>query len=193
VAAASLVVVLAVLYGRWRRRRRVASASREEDLAWDELLEVLRKRGAQRAGGGDVPDDDVPPEELLKELLAGLPSRSRLRPDHSALEQKFGVGGTERRGGARRWGNPTDVYLNSPFWPGAVHGLVINRSTGGLAVFVDKEALPGSKLRVRSAEAPLNVPTVELEVHHCRQVGKGFLIGCQFCGEVPWHARVWFG
>ena len=37
------------------------------------------------------------------------------------------------------------------------------------------------------------VQAVRAEVRHCRKVGKGFLLGCQFSDDVPWNARVWFG
>jgi hypothetical protein len=103
------------------------------------------------------------------------------------------VGGTERRAGHRRWGNPTEVHLFSPLWAGHVHGLVVNRSTGGLGIFLDKEVPPGTPLQARAAEAPSYVPAVQAEVRHCRKVGKGFFLGCQFSEDVPWNARVWFG
>jgi PilZ domain-containing protein len=193
IAAAALVVMLAILYGRWRRRRRLMYASTEEDLPWDELLELLRKRSSERAAAGLTDDDDLPPEALLQELLSGRPFRPRPKPQAGPEEVQFGAGAAERRAGRRRWGNPTEVYLTSQFWPASVHGLVINRSTGGLAVFVDQEAPEGSNLKIRSVEAPKYVPTVEIEVRYCRKVGKNYLLGCQFCGEIPWNARVWFG
>jgi hypothetical protein len=74
-----------------------------------------------------------------------------------------------------------------------VHGLVINRSTGGLAILLQQEVPAGTSVEVRSVEAPRSVPFIKLEVSHCLKAGGLFLIGCQFCEEVPWHVRVWFG
>jgi hypothetical protein len=103
------------------------------------------------------------------------------------------AGGNERRTGGRRWGNPTDVRLRSPLWEGQQHGLVVNRSTGGLGIFADREIPLGTLVQVRAVEAPFYVNPAQAEVRHCRKVGKGFFLGCQFCGDVPWNTRVWFG
>jgi hypothetical protein len=103
------------------------------------------------------------------------------------------VGGEERRNGGRRWGNPTDIYLLSPLWSGRLHGLVVNRSTGGLGIYFDEEVPPNTRLRVRAMEAPPHVPVVRAEVRYCLKAGKGFLLGCQFSEDVPWNVRVWFG
>jgi hypothetical protein len=194
VVVAALVVALAVLVGRWRRRKRLGEGSKEEDLPWEDLLELLRRRSQARKEAGLPPDDDVPPEELLKELLAGLPARAPRAPAGTPEGvQYLSEGGVERRAGRRRWGNPTEVSVTSPRWPGALHGLVINRSTGGLAVFLDGELPAGTPIKVRPVEAPGSVPGTEAEVRYCRKVGKHFLIGCEFSGEVPWNVRVWFG
>jgi len=190
VAVAALVVVLVVLVGRWRRRR--AGGSEEEDLSWADLLALVRRRRREREEAGLPPDDDLPPDEWLRGLLGRLPALEGGAP--AAGEFEFLTrGGVERRRARRHWGNPTEVYLTSPLWADRVHGLVVNRSTGGLAILLDKEAPAGASLGVRSAEAPGSVPTVEVEVRHCRKAGKNFLIGCQFRDEVPWKARVWLG
>jgi hypothetical protein len=74
-----------------------------------------------------------------------------------------------------------------------VHGLVINRSTGCLAILLQAEVPAGTSIQVHPVEAPRSVPAVNLEVRHCRKAGRLFLIGCEFCEEVPWNVRVWFG
>src|SRR5437016_2250995 len=43
-AVTSLVVAGGVVYGRWRGGRRLNDASREEDLAWADLLGLLQQR-----------------------------------------------------------------------------------------------------------------------------------------------------
>jgi hypothetical protein len=71
--------------------------------------------------------------------------------------------------------------------------VVINRSAGGLAIFVDKEVEPTTILAVRPVDAPSYVPSVNIEVKHCRKVRRKFLIGCQFSTEIPWNVLAWFG
>jgi hypothetical protein len=72
-------------------------------------------------------------------------------------------------------------------------GMVINRSEGGLAIFVDQEVEPTKILMVRPLEAPDYVPTVQIEVKHCRKFRGKALLGCQFITEVPWNVLAWFG
>jgi hypothetical protein len=193
VAVTALVIGFVVVYGRWRRRR--GAASTEDDLPWEELLELMRARKQKRVAAGLPPEEDLEPEELLKVLMANMPSRYTHRPLEIPPEELRYLtgGGSEQRGSRRRWGNPTEVYLTGPGLPRRLHGLVINRSTGGLAIFLDEEIQPGTVVQVRSAEAPDYVPSVEAEVRHCRKAGKNFFLGCQFSGEIPWNVRVWFG
>lgn len=188
--AAFLVLGSAGVYGRWRQR--LSQASREEDLPWDELLVLLEKRNRDRAAAG------LPPQEVteaeLDQLLARLPAVEGVRPVELPEDREFrSVDGSERRAGRRRWGNPTEVYLTTCLSEQRVHGIVMNRSTGGLGIYVDEEIPPGTVLTIRAVEAPAYVPSVFAEVRHCRNVGKGFALGCQFRKELPWKVRVWFG
>ncbi len=189
--AASVYVILGYIRRRLRRRR---GGSREEDLSWADLLESLRRRRQEREAAGLGADEDLPPEQLFKELLPTLPTAA-LREPAAALEdiQFHTQGGIERRSGRRRWGNPTEVYITWALGPGLVHGLVINRSTGGLGILLEQEVAAGTTIKIHAIEAPRSVPFIELEVCHCRKAGRFFLIGCQFCEEVPWNVRVWFG
>jgi hypothetical protein len=182
------------LYGRWRWRRRRLASSREEDLPWQDLLEVLQKRKRDRAAAGLPPETDVPAEEMLAELLASLPPGPRSAPPVRREDLAFlAGGGDERRGSPRRWGNPTEIHLTLPVGLDRVHGLVVNRSTGGLGIFADRDIAAGTTIRVRPVEAPAYIPEVEVEVRHSRKISKGFLLGCQFLSDVPWNVRVWFG
>ena len=70
--ASSVVIGLAIIYGRWRRR---AGASREEDLPWENLPCCAAPKSTQpgeRAAANLPPED--PTEELLDQLVAKLPS-----------------------------------------------------------------------------------------------------------------------
>jgi hypothetical protein len=189
----SLVVGSGVAYGRWRgRRRRLRDASREEDLAWADLLALLEKRNRDRVAAGLPPEEAT--EEEIGQLLARLPSMPDPRAVQLPEDHEFArSGGAERRTGRRRWGHPTEVHLRSLLWEDNLHGLVVNRSTGGLGIFADKEVPHGTPLHVRAAEAPAYVPAILVEVRHCLKVGKGAFLGCQFNAEVPWNIRVWFG
>jgi hypothetical protein len=187
VLVAALVVVLVVVVGRWRKRR--AEGSKEEDLPWDDLLELLLRRSHERQEAG-LPPETLTEEQLLEDLRAGLPARPRQTPEGLRVLTQ---GGVERRAGRRRWGNPIEVHITAPLWLDPLHGLVINRSTGGLALLLDREAPTGTTIKVRSLEAPNSVPSIVLAVRYCRKAGKNFLIGCEFAGEVPWNVRVWFG
>jgi hypothetical protein len=193
-AVAGLVVLVVNFYGRLRRRRRLGIASTEEDLPWDQLLELLEKRSRERAEAGLPNDDDLPPDQLLTQLLDGLPSQRRGAADLHP-EDWYGPAhsGAEKRANRRRWGNPTEVHLTWLAGPDRLHGLVINRSTGGLAIFVDMEVPAGTTIQVRAAAAPRSVAATTVEVRYCRKVGRSFLLGCQFCDDVPWNVRVWFG
>ena len=214
VVGVTVAAVVYVLLGYFRRRpRRRLGSSREEDLSWEELLESLRLRRREREEAGLAADEDLPPEELFKELLATRPAEALGEPAAAVEDLKSqaqgGVGrgpaaapedlrfqaqgGVERRAGRRRWGNPTEVHVILPPWPGRLHGLVINGSAGGLAILLQREVPAGTAIEVHSVEAPRSVPFLKLAVRHCRKAGGFFLVGCGFCGEVPWNVRVWFG
>jgi hypothetical protein len=195
--AAGLMVMAAVIsggvmYGRWRRRRRPIDVSWEEDLAWDQLLSMIEKHNRDRAEQG-LPPDDIS-DELLNEMVAKLPSLPDARPVEQPEDREFQLsGGIEKRAGKRRWGNPTEIQIRSYLWTGDVHGIVVNRSTGGLGIYTDKEVPLGTPLRVRAVEAPASIPVARAEVRHSRRIGRGYFLGCKFVDEVPWNVRVWFG
>jgi hypothetical protein len=189
VAAATFVIGSGVIYGRWRRR--LTGASREEDLPWQDLLMLLEKRNRDREAAGLPPEEAT--EEVLDQLLASLPSVRAPRPSELPEDRVLLPTGRNRRAGRRRWGSPTEVEILSFLWDGQLRGLLVNRSTGGLGIFVDREVPPGTPLQVRAAEAPSTVRAVQATVRHCRRVGKGFIFGCQFSEDLPWNVRVWFG
>ena len=178
---------------RYALRRRLAVSSREEDLPWEVLLDLLRAREREMTASGTPPDQELPPDELLALLLSQLPSMSRRQLQDIPLEERQTLeNGAERQAGRRRWGNPTPVYVSSPLLP-RMHGIVISRSTGGLAMFVDQALEPSTLVEVRAVEAPSYVPFTEVEIHYCRKIRGQFIVGGQFRMEIAWNVRVWFG
>jgi hypothetical protein len=189
ILAAALVPLGVYLVGRLRRKPQV-EGSKEEDLSWEDLLAFLRRNKDREDGLAP----GLPEDATLEQLLASMPPLPRRGPADTAEEPLTPDScGVERRARRRRWGNPTEVYVSSTLWPGSVHGLVVNRSTGGLAIFLARDVPADAVITVRSAEAPAAVPAIEAEVRHCRKAGKNFLIGCEFAEEIPWNVRVWFG
>lgn len=174
------------------RRRLLAFSS--GDLPWEDLLEMLRARHRELAESNSPPQEDLPPDQLLTLLLSRLPAKRRRPPEVPPDEREYlASGGAERRSSHRRWGNPTEVSLTSALRSTRLHGLVINRSAGGFAIFVDEEIEPTTILTVRPLEAPGYVSSVEIEVKHCRKIRRNYLIGCQSSTEIPWNVLVWFG
>jgi hypothetical protein len=187
---ASLVLGSAGIYRRWRER--LNFASREEDLPWDSLLILLEQRNRDRAAAGLPPQQ--PTEAELDQMLAKLPAVKVTQPVELPEDREFKVkGATEQRTGRRRWGNPTEVRLITELSEEPIHGIVLNRSTGGLGIYVDTEIPPDTLVTIRAVEAPSHVRSVFAEVRHCRKVANGFAVGCQFRTEIPWGVRVWFG
>jgi hypothetical protein len=196
-------LVFALLYLRWaglrgllrRRSGGSAQAVSEEDLPWEDLLDLLRRRGRELADSASPPDEDLPPEELLHLLLNRLPSLPPQRAPAPLPQEEldFLAANPNRRISRRRWGNPTEVFVNSPLWEKPLHGLVINRSVTGLAIFLEVEIQDGTFLKVRSVEAPYYVPWVDIEVKNARKMGRKFILGCEYRFEIPWNVRVWFG
>ena len=56
------------------RLRRLAAASAEEDLPWENLLELMRARQRDRLASGAAPDDDLPAKPD-PELTAAISTR----------------------------------------------------------------------------------------------------------------------
>jgi hypothetical protein len=190
-AVAALVAGGGLMVGRWRGRPRMhMKLSTDEELPWDLILHLVEEHNHARAEKGE------PPEELTDDLLAQLVARLPVIPDRpeSKEDREYRLGGgAEKRTSRRRWGNPTDILLRTYLWEGDTHGLVVNRSTGGLGIYIDREVPADTSLQVRAVEAPHYIPSIWAEVRHCRKVGKGWFLGCQFSDEVPWNVRVWFG
>src|SRR5207248_428906 len=152
----------------------------------DELLDLLKS--LQQGEKGDLPEDlnTCPPDELLRRLLAKMPELSR--NPQAAVNQNdvpLGVsGGHERRRSRRRWSKPVEVRITAPMHDKPVHGVIINRSTGGVAILADTDFPADTVLFLRSLEAPPSVPSAKVTVRHSRQHGKLWLTDCQYHEDV---------
>lgn len=173
-----VVVALGRYTGIFRRRGKVVPT--EEELPWEDLLAMLK------TGKGEG-QEEMSAAQLLEALMEQMPKSA----------EPAGVNWTptssERRRNRRRWLNPIEVVLLSPFHDKPLHGLVVNRSVGGLAILADVPFESDSVLRVRSVEAPVGIGFVDVTVRHVREVSGLHVLGCQYNDEVPWNVKVWFG
>lgn len=104
--------------------------------------------------------------------------------------------GKERRDSVRRAGNPIPVRVNAVPVAAASSGspaVVLDRSTGGLCIAVDRALSPGQLVHVRAEAAPDSSPWVRVEVRSCRKDGRFYQIGCRFTDRVPWGVLLLFG
>jgi hypothetical protein len=100
----------------------------------------------------------------------------------------------DRRGAVRRDGPPVRVVVaGGDFRNGAVDGLVVDRSTGGLRLVLPAGVAPGTTIRVRAANAPDTVGFVPLIVRNCRPENGRFVVGGEFEKTPPWNVLLLFG
>jgi hypothetical protein len=175
-----LVFALGVRFPVGRRRRK--SGMREEELPWEELLGLLK----ERYRGKSAADETLSSDELIDLLLADLPNT--LAPEGVDWRPAG-----DRRRARRRWANPVEVTVISPFHDKPIQGLVINRSVGGMAILTDVEFAPDTILAVRPVEAPEGVGYADVCVRHSRLASRLWIVGCQYKNELPWNVKVWFG
>jgi hypothetical protein len=153
---------------------------------------------------------------LVSLLFAGKPRRQRVprfEPDlevfqtncrvydgpsvfeAQAVARSFGV---ERRSAVRRAGNPVPVRVNATGQSPAAGGrteaaFVLDRSTGGLCLALDRQLSPGQVVHVRAECAPDTTPWVPVEVRNCRKEKGRYEVGCQFAAPLPWAVLLLFG
>ncbi|MFN4261244.1 MAG: PilZ domain-containing protein [Gemmataceae bacterium] len=100
----------------------------------------------------------------------------------------------ERRGSMRRGGKVVEVLISdAEVLTKPYDGLVLDRSTGGMCLFVEVEVAVGTILSVKAKNAPDTTPWTQVEVRNCRKVSEGFEVGCQFLKTPPWSVLLLFG
>ncbi len=114
------------------------------------------------------------------------PAASNLRQDSAADKDK--------RRALRRGGNPVPVLVSDvPAQAEPFHGLVLNRSKGGLCLAVPEPVDVGRLLAVRTADFPEGLDSVQIRVRHCQRKGNSCQLGCQFVETHPWSVILIFG
>jgi hypothetical protein len=96
---------------------------------------------------------------------------------------------TERRRYVRRRGNPVPVLVRLEDDTTNASGMIVDRSPGGLGLEINQEVPVGCQLRIRPSSVGDEVPWVELEVRHCRQVGDSWRIGGPFTKPITASVR----
>ena len=100
----------------------------------------------------------------------------------------------ERRRSTRRSGVPTPIQVSDPKKPKRlVNGYVLDRSSGGIRLAMEKPFPTGSTMQVRPTNAPPESAWIIIIVRSCREVGDYFELGCQFQEELPWNILLMFG
>jgi hypothetical protein len=109
--------------------------------------------------------------------------------------EPYAMGATlEQRGAHRRKGNPVGIQITDAEAKGEpFHGVIMNRSAGGLGLEVDRPIDVNTTVSVRVVNAPVTIPWIQVLVRSCRQQENGWLLGCQFVKPPPWSIMLLFG
>jgi hypothetical protein len=101
----------------------------------------------------------------------------------------------ERRGSARRPGNPVEVVVGDARGQTELaHAWVVDRSMGGLCLVADVPLEETQIVTVKPASSPANVFWTQVEIRSCRNSGgKSFEIGCKFVKTPSWNQLLYFG
>ena len=173
----------------WLRKRR--QSMDDDDIPWELLSDLLKQRYQGETGAAYL--ESMTSEELFQALLAEIPRMKRQRPATLGVDEVDLPPGAERRRSRRRWFNPTSVSFYTAIEGKPRHGIVVNRSSGGVAILVDRDISQDETLFVRPLEAPESVPVIPVKVRHSRRAGGMYLVGCQYCEDQPWNVKVWLG
>jgi len=109
---------------------------------------------------------------------------------------KAGAAGksSEHRSAVRRAGNPIAVQLTDVECHGSPKaGLVVDRSTRGLGLALDRPLIVNTLLNVRAANAPAGTGWVKLRVRNCRRIKGRYRVGAEFVQTPPWSVLLLFG
>jgi hypothetical protein len=115
-------------------------------------------------------------------------------PNDPVMDDNFLASPSERRRGIRRHGAPVAIHVaTSQGTKGPNCGWVVDRSTEGLCLMVERKVEVGTTLSLLPLRAPPATPHVEVEVKHCRTKEGYFYLGCRFVQTPPWAILLLFG
>jgi hypothetical protein len=102
----------------------------------------------------------------------------------------------ERRRAIRRGGLPTPILVidsKGGRRAKASEAYVLDRSTGGLRLALERGFPVGATLLAKPGNAPEGFEWVKLVVRNCREVGDYFELGCQFESDLELSRLLMFG
>jgi hypothetical protein len=102
----------------------------------------------------------------------------------------------ERRRAIRRGGLPTPILIVDPKAgkrAKAMEAYVLDRSTGGLRLALEKPVNVGGTLLAKPGNAPDGFEWVKVLIRNCREVGDYYEVGCQFETELELNRLLMFG
>ncbi len=100
----------------------------------------------------------------------------------------------EKRRSVRRGGVPTPITVVDPSQNRRpLDAYVLDRSTGGIRIAVQKPLPVGASVQVRPHHSTDDVPWIPVLIRNCREIGDYYEVGCQFEKELPWNLLLLFG
>lgn len=102
----------------------------------------------------------------------------------------------ERRRAIRRGGLPTPILIVDPKAgkrAKASEAYVLDRSTGGLRLAMERPVQVGSVLLAKPGNAPDDFEWVKVMIRNCREVGDYYELGCQFDTDLELSRLLMFG
>jgi hypothetical protein len=102
----------------------------------------------------------------------------------------------ERRRSIRRGGLPTPIMVvdsKAGKRAKAAEAYVLDRSTGGLRLALEKPVAVGALLLAKPGNAPDGFEWVKITIRNCREVGDYFEVGCKFETDLELSRLLMFG
>lgn len=102
----------------------------------------------------------------------------------------------ERRRSIRRGGLPTPIFIvdsKGGRRARASEAYVLDRSTGGLRIAMEKPSAVGSTMLAKPGNAPEGFDWVKIMIRSCREVGDYYELGCQFESDLELSRLLMFG
>jgi hypothetical protein len=102
----------------------------------------------------------------------------------------------ERRRSIRRGGLPTPIIVvdsKGGRKAKASEAYVLDRSSGGLRLALERPVQVGATLLARPGNAPEGFEWVKVTIRNCREVGDYYEVGCQFETDLELSRLLMFG